>query len=132
MGILVQLTTLNSENPNGITITKPSKYNHFAKVMAWYFFVKFLIRIKYKAYELALTRTSKFPNEALLAAPISLPKIINITAPNKPIKIPNSFFLVAFSFNKKDENIKTIIGEQTMITEALIGVVILNPLKKDN
>ena len=108
------------------------RYNHFAKVIAWYFFVKFLMRIKYRAYELALTKTSKFPKEALLADPISFPKIINITAPNKPIKIPSSFFLVAFSSNKKDENIKTIIGEHTMITEALMGVVILSPLKKDS
>lgn len=131
-GKLVQFTALSSENPNGTTITNPMRYSHFANVMAWYFLVKFFIRIKYRAYELALIKTRKFPREALLADPISFPKTIKITAPNKPIKIPSNFFLVAFSFNKKDENIKTIIGEQSMITDALIGVVILNPLKKDS
>jgi len=37
-----------------------------------------------------------------------------------------------FSFNKILEKIKTIIGEVTIITEALMGEVRLSPLKKHN
>ena len=43
---------------------------------------------------------------------------------------PKTFLFTIFSFNKILEKIKTNIGDVTIITEALIGVVKLNPLKK--
>ena len=59
-----------------------------------------------------------------------LPNVIKKMAPTKPINTPKiRCFPIGFRI-KMLEKIKTIIGEVTIITEALIGLVKLNPLKK--
>ena len=59
-----------------------------------------------------------------------LPNVIKKRAPTKPINTPKiRCFPIGFLI-KMLEKIKTIIGEVTIITEALIGLVKLNPLKK--
>ena len=45
-----------------------------------------------------------------------LPYNTKIKAPVKPIPIPNDFLAVSFSFKKKADNNKTIIGVRVTIT----------------
>ncbi len=52
--------------------------------------------------------------------------------PIKPIKTPKIRCLPILFLIKILEKISTIIGDVTIITDALIGVVILKPLKKVN
>jgi hypothetical protein len=61
-----------------------------------------------------------------------LPKVINKIAPSKPINTPRIRRFPIALLTKILEKRSTIIGEVTTITEALIGLVKLNPLKKAN
>ncbi|MCY1228573.1 hypothetical protein D9M72_408970 [compost metagenome] len=66
---------------------------------------------------------------AFEALPMLFPYKISKTVPANPNTIPKAFHLRIFSFMMMADNTKTIIGVVTMITEAIIGEVRLNPSK---
>ena len=74
-----------------------------------------------------------FPNGIFGAVSLELLlKMINIKAPARPKTAPEAFNQVIFSRIKIAERMKTKIGEMVTMTEELIGVDRLKPLKKPN
>lgn len=79
---------------------------------------------------MAFTNTSAFPKVALAPLPIALPYKIKDPVPTRPNKIPVTILVRMRSFMIIADKIKTIIGVVTIITDADMGEVRLNPLKK--
>ena len=61
---------------------------------------------------------------------LSVLKSTKANAPESPKAIPIPLISVIFSLRINEAKIKTMTGESVTITELLIGVLRLNPLKK--
>jgi len=130
-GRFTQSTAVNSLMVMGKLIITAIRKNHFINVMLLYLEVSGLTTIRYKPYEVALMRINAFPKGIFGAIPVELVlNRINIKAPTKPSIAPDALRKVIFSRINIAESIKTKIGEMVTITEELIGVDKLKPLKK--
>ena len=119
----------NSDQPIGKIKTKPIKKIVFKTVTGWYFNIIFFIKIRYKAYELAFKKTKKSPKLLILK---DTPFEISKPAPIKPNKTPKNLLKDRSSLDNIQDIIYTINGVVIIIKEALIGLVMLKPLKKHN
>jgi len=105
--------------------------NHFIIVMGLYLAVNGLTIIRYKPYDVAFTKIKALPKGIFGASAVELVlKKISINAPASPSTAPEAFKNVIFSRMRIAESTNTKIGEMVTITDELIGVDKLRPLKK--
>ncbi len=82
---------------------------------------------------MAFIKINRLPRGIFGASEVELVlKKISISAPIKPKTAPEALSQVIFSRIKIAESINTKIGEMVTITEELIGVERLKPLKKNS
>jgi len=81
----------------------------------------------------ALTKIIALPS-GILGASTSCctPNIIKASPPKRPMTAPKHLSQVTFSLIKSADSTNTKMGVMVTITELLIGVVKLKPLKKNN
>lgn len=124
-------TSVNSLMVIGKLIMNAKRKNHFRSVTLLYLDVSGLTTIKYIPKEAALIKIKVLPSGIFGAVALDiLLNMIRIKAPIKPRTAPEIFKKVIFSRMSIADKINTRIGVIVEITDELIGVVKLKPLKE--